>query len=205
MKKILIIGIATACINSSFAKDADLRPYVGGNINYNFVSFSSTVEDMMSYYDVSLSEGYFGVGLEGGIKFGNIKNTWNGGILFAYDYLFDSSASVYDLYIDDVKTGFSAWNVGFDNYIKLDEENNNRYDLILGLGFGQATERIKISGTGLTENYSDDGGVFVLKLGTNIQINEKLDWYASIRGFIPTKSGDVEHIISMQTGIKFNF
>ena len=206
MKRMFICGALCAmCTNFAFAKEASMRPYIGGSINYNFVSFSSEAEETMDWLGLDLADGYFGVGLEGGIRFGGTKDIWNGGLSFAYDYTFDTDAGVYNMYIDEVKTGFSAWNIGFDNYIRVNEENDKRYDLVLGLGFGQATERVHISGSGITEDYSGDGGVFVLKFGTNIQLSEQFDWYTTIRGFIPTKTGDVEHIISVQTGIKFNF
>ena len=201
----IVCGLWAMCINPVLATEGLVRPYVGGSINYNLVSFSSDVDEAMSYYGINLSKGYFGFGLEGGIKFGDEKNIWNGGLSFAYDYIFDSSASVSNIYIDEVKTGFSAWNIGFDNYIRVGKEKGKRYDLILGLGLGQATERVHITGSGITEDYSDNGGVFVLKFGTNIQLNDQFDWYTSIRLFNPTKTGDVENIISVQTGVKFNF
>ena len=207
MKRTLICGVLFAmCTNFAFAEDLAISPYLGGSINYSLVSFSSAAEETMSLLGVDLANGYFGVGLEGGIRFGGKKDIWNGGLSFTYDYLLDSSAtSIYSMYIDEINTGFSAWNIGFDNYIKLANKKHKRYDLVLGLGIGQAKERVDISGMGMSENYSGDGGIFVLKIGSNIQLDDHFDWYTTIRGFIPTKRGDVEHIISVQTGIKINF
>jgi len=188
------------------SENMTIKPYIGANLNTAFVSYSNDTEDVMDYYGIDLPTAYFGVGFEGGLRFGNIKETWNGGLALTYDYLFDSQAAVDNLYINEVEVGFSAWTIGFDNYIRIAKEDNKRTDLILGVGFGQATERINISGMGLSEKYSDDGGIFVLKFGANIQIAEYVDWSTTIRGFIPTgEDTDVDVIIAVQTGLKLHF
>lgn len=206
MKKLLIPGLCAFCISPAIADDIIVNPYIGAGLNVNFASYSSDMEYAMDYFGVDLPTSYFGLGVEGGIKIGYKKNVWNGGLSIAYDYIFDSSAVIENPYIEDVGVGFSAWNIGFDNYIRIAKEDDKRTDLIVGIGVGQATERISIEAPGvLSLDDSSDSTVVVLKFGTNIPLSETVDWSTTIRAFIPSKDYDVSSVISVQTGIKLNF
>ena len=206
MKKIIIPALCAFCITPAIADDTIVRPYIGANINADFISYSAEMDEVMDYVGLHFSDSYFGIGLEGGVKFGSTNNIWNGGLAVAYDYAFDTSASVTNSYIKNAESGFSAWNIGFDNYIRVDNKDNKRTDLIFGIGIGKGTERSYWSVPDvITVDEKESTTMFVLKFGTNIQLNETVDWYTTLRDFIPSKDEIIKNVISIQTGIKLNF
>ena len=206
MKKILIPALCTFCITPAIADEAVVRPYIGANINFDFISYSPYMEDVMDNSGLHFSDSYFGIGLEAGVKFGDKNNIWNGGVAIAYDYAFDTSASVTNSYINNAGSCFSAWNIGFDNYIRVDDKDSKRTDLIFGIGVGKGTERSYWSIPDfITVDEKESTTMIVLKFGTNIRLNETVDWYTTLRDFIPSKDEIIKNVISIQTGIKLNF
>ena len=116
-------------------------------------------------------------------------------------------------YISSVDMGFSAISVTFDNYLRVSGEAKHRQDIVLGIGLGNATERIKMTTTTLGKandlydiDEDDDGTVVVLKVGYNYQISNHLDWYVNGRWFIPTDSdSDVDALFNANAGVRFVF
>ena len=205
MKKILFPIVGILCVSSAFAEDKFVNPYIGANANFNTVTYGSDMNALAAMIGVDLPVFYMGVGLEGGIKLGNKKHIYNSGFSFAYDYIFNSSAGIENAYIDKAEMGFSDWNVGFDNYIRISNEDNKRTDLILGVGIGQAHERISIKALGISENISNSDEVFVVKLGSSTQLSKNIDSYVVLRSFMPFNNGDIKYVVSFQLGVKFHF
>lgn len=185
--------------------DSSLHVYIGTNISYNVMSYNSE----MSLPYTKFPESYWGAGAELGIKFSEKDNKLNFGFLVSYDYLWDKE--IYTLDYPIAKIGFSSIGIGFDNYIEISKQDNKRTDLVLGVGIAQATENASIdipssysfSGYHASESVKDN--VFLLKLGVNTQMTENIDLYTSARFFIPEKDTGIDFVLSVQTGIKFNF
>lgn len=208
MKKLLVSGLCALCISPAMADDTkSVRPYFGVNISFNFPDYSSRANDIANWIDLSFPSNHIGLGFETGIKFDNNNKKVVQGFSFAYDYIVNKSMSIRDLYISKAEIGFSAWNISFDNYIKMSKDE--KVNLVFGIGLGQATERLRIVGTDYYDvtdfNIKAEGDVVVLKFGTNIQLDKDIDWYTILREIIPVDKADIKSMLSIQTGIKFNF
>lgn len=200
MKKFLFLGICALCVSPALADKGIIKPYVGGGVGFVFPQYNKNLKDIAEYADLDLPSSYFGLGVEAGMNFDVDTKILNHGISFSYDYIFDTDVGNS---VVDEKFGFSAWNVAFDNYVRIGKINNNKIDLMFGIGVGNAVERAKSPYYGLLKENSD---VVVLKFGTDIQIAEYTDWYTTLRGFIPLEENDdINSIISIQTGLRYNF
>ena len=157
-----------------------------------------------------------GLGAEAGIKFGAADKIYNFGVSVAYDYLFDSAADIgypYDQLVSEISTGFSTISIYFDNYIRFADNAGKRSDLVLGVGYTNGTERIRMTATQLGYEYGldttdgDDTGSFIgLKIGYLQQITSNVDFSAMLRMFIPTVSeSDIGSIFNISAGIRYNF
>ena len=205
MKKILFPIVGILYVGSAFAEGKFVNPYIGVNANFNTITYSPDMTALAARIGVDLPVFYMGVGLEGGIKLGRRNYIYNSGFSFAYDYVFNSSATIKNIYIDEVEMGFSDWNIGFDNYVRVSNEDSKRTDLILGVGIGQAHERISIKALGVSENKSQSDEIFVVKLGSSTQLSKNVDSYVVLRSFIPFDDGDIKYVVSFQLGIKLHF
>lgn len=216
MKKLFIISSCVVLGLTNFSAYAvDVKPFAGGNVSISGVAYSDDAKDGADYLGVDLPEAFFGLGFEAGLKF-QTEKIYSAGVAFAYDYAFDSEADI-DAYIDDyissVKMGFSAWTLTFDNYLRVSGNAQHRQDVVLGIGLGNATERVKIDATYLGKTYgledvdeSDDDTVVVFKVGYNYNISEHVDWFVNGRLFVPTNSdSDVDALFNMSAGLRFLF
>lgn len=188
--------------NKKTTNNTDTRIYIGANLNYNIASY----EFEIPY--TKFPEYYFGLGLELGARFGEYNNIWNVGVSISYDYLFDEEMTALGYKIGTL--GFSSIGINFDNYIKILEQDNKRSDFILGIGLSQATIKTSIDfddyGYDTQYKEQDKGNAFILKIGTNMQIDKNFDWYITSKFFIPTeKDTGIHFVTSIQTGIKINF
>lgn len=216
MKKIFMtIPCLAGALTVFSAMAVEVKPFIGGNLAINGVVYSDEVEEIFDDIGVDLPGGFFGLGIEAGVRF-LTDDIYNASVALAYDYAFDSEADVNSVtkdYISSIDTGFSAISATFDNYIRVSGDAKQRQDVVLGIGLGRATERIKMKATTLGKanglyniNEDDDGSVVVLKIGYNNQISERADWYLNGRWFIPTVSdSDVEVMFNLGAGIKFVF
>ena len=216
MKKFFMTMPCLALALTGFsANAADIKPFVGGNLAINGVSYSDDTKDAMDNVGIDLPETFFGLGFEAGVKFAT-DNLYNAAVTFAYDYAFDAEADIDSFtkdYISSLDTGFSAISATFDNYLRVSGEAKHRQDIVLGSGLGNATERIKMTTTTLGKanglydiDEDDDGTVVVLKVGYNYQISNHLDWYVNGRWFIPTDSdSDVDALFNANAGVRFVF
>lgn len=207
MKKILFPAICAMCITPSFA---DFYPYIGGNIDWTYANFDSEVKQTMDNCGIELETINFGLGTEAGVVFDLYHDIYRGGVSITYDYLFDKNAYVSNSALSNmsasVSTGFSAVGFEFDNYIRVNEENAKRTDLIFGIGFANAKERIRVNIPGVySDNISDDANTFVFKFGMNGQITNHTDLYLAIRDFIPMKDIEIKSVFLLQTGFKLHF
>lgn len=206
MKKIIIPTLCILCVTPAIAENLYISPYIGASIGIVLPQYNHTLEKWVRYINVDLPSSYFGFGFETGIKLGDCTKIVNHGLSFTYDYVFDNNAEIDDINIDIAKIGFSAWNIGLDNYVRVAKFEDKQMDLIFGIGVGKATERAHIESDYYNFYYKDRGesDIIVLKFGTNIQVGEQTDWYTTIRGFIPLEENeDIDSIISIQTGLKY--
>ena len=201
-------------LNSFSANAIDIKPFVGGNLAINGVVYSNDAKDATDYMGIDLPDGFFGYGLEAGVKFAT-DNIYNAAITFAYDYVFSADADINSFmkdYIVCTDIGFSAISATFDNYLRVSKDAKHRQDIVLGLGFGQATERLSIMTTAFGKmNGADDidekdkGTIVLLKIGYNYQITNQADWYVNGRFVVPTNSDDVDTLFNASAGVRILF
>lgn len=236
MKNILPICMALA-ITPSFAETGmqgvykntnsgmSAEIFIGGNFGITGIAWSDDAKDGVEYaFGAELPDATWGLGAELGVRIGNPNKIYNFGFTGAYDYMFNAEAEISDSYnreyydtysglvpssdiFSKIDTGFSAFSLTFDNYIRVIKGYNTRSDIVAGIGLGNATERVKIRiFDGTTMDYDDDDMVVVLKAGYNWGIMEKLDVAFMGRWFIPTKSdSDVDATFTLSAGIKYKF
>ena len=216
MKQFFMIMPCMATALMGFSANAiDIKPFVGGNLAINGVAYSDDTEDAMDYAGIDLPDAFFGLGFEAGVKFAT-DNLYNAAITFAYDYAFNSDADIDRAtkdYISSLETGVSAYSFTFDNYLRVSGDAKHRQDIVLGVGLGNATERVKMNTTLLGQTNGlydidddDDGTVVVLKVGYNYKISDHADWYINGRWFIPTNSdSDVDALFNASAGVRILF
>lgn len=195
---------------------ADFKVFIGGNIALSGVAYSHDAKTATEDIGVKLPESFFGGGIEVGIKFPQIERVHIAGLTFAYDYAFDSEADIEPFaedYISCINTGFSAWSITFDNYLRVSGDAKHRQDIVLGVGLGRATERVEMQVTYLGTTYglydideTDNGRAVIFKVGYNYNISEHADWFLNGRFFVPSKyETDVDVLFNMSAGLRYIF
>ena len=216
MKHFVSVGFGVfSMLVANSAMATEIKPFIGANLAINGVVWSHDAERATEDMGIDLPEAFLGLGLEMGVKFVN-DNIYNAGLIFAYDYAFNSKAKL-DSNIKDyyykVTTGFSSIAITFDNYIRVSGEKAHRKDVVVGIGLARGTERISMKTTyygytsGLEDIDDDDDGTFILlKAGYNHQLSDNVDFYTNGRAFIPTAGdGDVDVIFNLSAGLRFVF
>ena len=205
-KNLLITG---ACVASLFDVSCfgatTIKPYVGANVAITGVAWTNELKDMTEDL-FELPTSFWGMGFDFGARFAN-DNIYNCGLTLAYDYVFDSKARITSYakpYISSVKTGFSAFGLTFDNYLRVSEKDEKRGDIVLGLGLANIKERIYLLPTaagianGLEKTDArDNGGAFILKIGYNSKIDDNWDWNITGRWFITSGDSDEKDFDAM--------
>ena len=212
-------------ISGARADLSAVKVFAGGDFSLTGVMWDSEIKDMMKDQDVDLGTMHNGLGAVLGVRYAT-RNTYNIGASLAYDYMLDSKSKVnrntvlYDPYNDQYfsytkfSMGFSAFSATLDLYIRLFKQNytyNNRGDLVLGVGPARITERGEankdIVAVGVVNNKSDDyDSGLVVKLGYNGQIDQNWDWFVHGRYFfIPTGGNDIDGLLNLSVGVKYNF
>jgi len=217
MKKLMLTlpVIVILSVNTSFADTTPLKIFVGANAAYNTVTWGKPVRDIEKLLDTDFAEANLGLGIEAGIKYAP-DEIYNLGFTFNYDYMFDSSAVISDAaepFLSEIETGFSAIGLSFDNYIRFANDNNKRSDLVFGIGLARVTERGELTPTtlgyvnGLNHTkFSDDGSALMFKVAYNQEMTENIDLVFAIRIFgMDGKKGDIESIVNISAGVRYNF
>ena len=222
MKKAILTGICalglvgTAWAETASTSELPIKVFLGANVAMTMPVWSDDVNDIMDQINTELPELNLGLGAEAGIKFGAADKIYNFGVSVAYDYMFDSAADIgypYDQLVSEISTGFSTISIYFDNYIRFADNAGKRSDLVLGVGYTNGTERIRMAATQLGYEYGldttdgDDTGSFIgLKIGYLQQMTSNVDFSAMLRMFIPTASeSDIGSIFNISAGIRYNF
>ena len=214
MKKITTVRLGILSILTfSNANAVEIKPFIGANLAITSVSWSNTLNDLKQI-GIDMPTSFFGLGAEAGAVI-KTDGIYNPGITLAYDYIFNSSANIKypaNEVFSSLETGLSSISGTFDNYIRVSGDNPHRADLVLGIGLAGITERGEVRFTsygksiGLNdEKGTDDGTFVVLKLGTNVQLSDKIDLYLNTRYFIPTAKGDADFIFNLSSGLRFVF
>lgn len=217
MKKLLLPALAVvACSTRAMAaeQNPNINWFVGGNASISDTLWSDEATDWVS--PIELAENNFGIGAEAGVRIGDYDKIYNFGLTLNYDYLFDAGADIpspYNSVFSEITTGFSAMSATFDNYIRIDHSNGTRSDLVFGLGYARATERVSVETTPYGQsngffNYSGDdtGGAFVLKFGINSELTDYIDWNVGLRALVPTDSdSDMDFATILSAGLRFKF
>ena len=198
MKKIFMTMPCLALALTGFsANAADIKPFVGGNLAINGVSYSDDLDDLCDELGIELPESFMGLGLEAGIKFA-ADRIYNAALTFSYDYVFDETIESDESYWYRPEIGFSSISVTYDNYLRVSGNAEYRQDIVLGGGLANATERV-------AGEKSDEIRI-VFKIGYNRQISEFADLYFNGRCFIPTDSdSEVDAFFNANMGVRFVF
>lgn len=212
MKKFLVFG-AVSILTINCALATEIRPFIGLDIAVSGVSWQDKVDQVNKNAGIELPDGFYGLGLDAGVRFAN-KNMYNAGLSLAYDYSFDADAKLNyfaQQYVTSLKTSFSAASIIFDNYIRV-SSSEKRKDIVLGLGLARTEEKGELKTTALgklnglsdeTEKYHET--IVVFKLGYNQQLENNLDWYINTRWFFPHNASDMEAVLNLNTGIRYVF
>ncbi len=216
MKKYLTSALIASLFGIANANATDVKPFVGANFALTGVVWTESTKDASANV-WELPTSFWGLGFDFGARFTN-DNMYNCGLTLAYDYIFDSSARISSIakpYILSVETGFSAFSLTFDNYLRVSEKDEKRSDIVLGIGMASVKERLyllptsvgTLNGIEKIDDY-DTGGAFIFKVGYNSKINDNMDWGITGRWFITygnSNEKDVETMFNLSFGLRYSF
>ncbi len=216
MKKYLTSALIASLFGIANANATDVKPFFGANFALTGVVWTESTKDATEdVFDLPTS--FWGFGFDFGARFTN-DNMYNCGLTLAYDYVLDSKANIKSIakpYILSVETGFSAFSLTFDNYLRVSEKDEKRSDIVLGIGMASVKERAyllptaagELNGIEKTDEH-DTGGAFVFKVGYNSKINDNVDWGITGRWFITygdSNEKDVETMFNLSFGLRYTF
>jgi opacity protein-like surface antigen len=172
-----------------------IRPFVGANIGMQRIDYSNQLKKDAALLNIDIPKDFVNFGIEGGFRFGNYHEIYNGGVTFNFDITLS----------DDVETNLSHIKLAemrtmeisgtYDNYIRLSGDNHKRIDLVLGAGVGGLDEVTKWDHVGTEAAFGDKPAnehdwAFnaVLKLGFDFEMTKNVTLSAHTRMFVPFKS-----------------
>ena len=210
-------------ISGARADLSAVKVFAGGDFSLTGVVWDGEVKKFAKQEGVDLATVHNGLGALLGVRYAT-RNTYNIGATLFYDYMLSSKGKInsnvvfYDEYSNEYRyskysTGFKTFGVTLDAYIRLFKQNytyNNRGDLVLGVGPVRIVERadadVSVSGTVTTIKADDYDSGLVVKLGYNGQLDQNWDWFVHGRYFfIPTGGNDIDGLLNLSVGVKYNF
>ena len=174
---------------------AQLRPFVGITLGMQTIDWDSQVKSDSKTLGVTLPEDFLVFGVEGGFRFGNYHEIYNGGLTLNFDMTIPDDVETTISHIKIAEISTYSISGTYDNYIRLSGDQSRRIDLVLGAGIGAINERTSwdhvgtettFGGTPADEN--DWAGMFVLKAGIDFEVTKYIILSAQTRAFIPVKS-----------------
>lgn len=220
MKKILTTAcILVSCVSVAYGADnsetlktesPNARIFLGGNIGMNINSWSNDVKSVMGDIGVTMPYTNFALGAEIGVKFLPYENMYNIAINAEYKYMFDSGTEInYPASegINEITVGFSSLGFNIENYFRISNTNNKRFDLIAGVGYTQITERATIEYKYLPDDKGKDkGSSIALTFGAEGQITDHISLIFKPRiYFMTAKDSDLDTMFDINAGIRYTF
>ncbi len=194
-------NVETASTDSRIA-----RVFIGGNIGMNTNFWSHYATDPMDSIGVTLPSLNFTLGAEAGVKFFPYEQMYNLGVSAEYNYMFDSGATINSPaseYINDITVGFSTIGFNIENYFRVSNANNKRFDLIAGIGYAQITERVSVE----YNTIDDKASSIALTFGAEGQLSDHISLIFKPRVYLMTvtKNNDLSAMFDINAGIRFTF
>ena len=209
MKKLLMLPVLLTAV--SVPAMADVKWFVGGGLGYAEPAFSDAVNDLIDDHVFKDESGTLNFSLMGGMRFGEQKKIYNGGVSANYSYMSDLGHLKEDYnsaYYIDATLDFSTMYFAYDNYIRVSGDAKYRTDFVASFGLGMGWIKEDLVSGSYFESYEDDGLVFVMKFGfTGETVVEGLGWYASMNLVIPNtdEDHDFQGAGSFDVGVKYTF
>ncbi len=155
------------------------------------------------------------VGMEAGVRFGEYKSVWNGGVTLSADKTlgkkpgmvlpekFGETAKTFipSLAVKDIRVNSDVFAITFDNYIRLNKSMENRVDLVVGVGAADIETNISLFGVGL----SLDAHAAVFKAGLEIQLTDVISMTMGTRMYMPIAAQYFDTSYALKGGFKFSF
>ena len=203
--KILLTSIAALSLTAT-ANAAEYQPFVGLSLGMQSAKYSRAAEDYVSSITSDLPSDFFNIGIEGGFRFGEYDEIYNGGMTVALDFTTNSS-------IENRFTNVKAANINvahlsalYDNYLRLSGDKEKRIDLVLGVGLGVMNYHINAKDPLLFHGETIYSGTVAFKAGLDFELTKSVTLSTNVRVFTPVRSHYAADVTYIAGGaIKYKF
>ena len=186
--KIMLSGIAALLVSVSGANALEMHPFVGAGLGLQGLRNSSDVRKIERNNDIDFPSSLFTIGIEGGVRFGEYKQIYNGGVSVNLDM--STASDIKKKFNDDkiAELDSTVFSATYDNYIRISGDKTSRIDLVLGLGLGSMSYTVDDSVVAGLKNQTEHSAIGVLKVGLDFELSKNFTLSAMSRLFVPTKS-----------------
>ena len=185
MKSNILLTSMAALLVTTAANATTIKPFVGAAFGIQGPVYSDDAKDesKAGYFD--LPEDFIAFGLEGGVRFGEYNEIYNGGVTLAAKL--STRGKVEDKFTDDTlaRINYSEIYGTYDNYIRLSGDKIKRIDLVLGVGAGAMSYHVDDEGSNHSETIWSFTPAF--KIGVDFEINKHITLSAETLIFTPTR------------------
>lgn len=200
----ILTGVSALVLSVAGANAETIKPFAGLTLGLQGVGYSDEADGLSKQNAYSLPNDYINFGIEGGIRFGEYNEIYNGGLTVAVDF---SDVAKIGKTFSEAQVGklyTRALSMTYDNYIRISGDKSSRIDLVLGVGAGETYYKLTFD-NGLS-GHSMYSPSFVFKAGMDFELSEHFILSGVARLFTPTSSHyyfDTQYIVG--GGIKYVF
>ena len=202
---LFLTGLGTVLLSLTGANAVEYHPFIGATMGVADLGYSSEADNSARVNGIDNPSDFFSFGIEGGVRFGNYNEIYNGGVTLNIDMT--DTQKIRDKFSNakfaDTRT--FAMSATYDNYLRLSGDKTSRIDLVLGAGIGTMNYDIDFESPIMSDKtiYSP---MFAFKAALDFELTHNVILSAQARMFAPTRSHyDINAQYIFGGAIKYQF
>ena len=158
--------------------------------------YSQGTQDSARAGRIDLPDDFFNLGIEAGVRFGEYREIYNGGVMVNLDMT--TNRDLQDKFTDAkfAQMRTAALSATYDNYLRLSGDKTSRIDAVLGAGLGVMNYAVDIKASG-ADDYTIYSTTLVFKAGLDFELTHNITLSATGRLFLPVRGHyefDTQHV-----------